>query len=130
MDKKQVTQPKSESRTQKMNAASSVMAKVHELREGWRTEIMNATNLPHLHLWIFFFNLYLSFPWASLVAQMVNNLPAIEESQVWPLGWEDPLEKGMATHSSILAWEIPWTEEPGQLQSMGLQIVNSQWLSD
>ena len=60
---------------------------------------------------------------ASLVAQTVKNLPAMQEIQVRSLGWEDPLEKGMATHSSILAWEIPWTEEPGGLQSMGLQRV-------
>ena len=52
-----------------------------------------------------------------LVAPMVKNLPAMQESQVWPLGWEDPLERGMATHSSILAWRIPQTEEPGGLQS-------------
>ena len=51
---------------------------------------------------------------------MVKNLPAMEETQVWSLGQEDPLEKGMATHSSILVWRIPWTEEPGSLQSMGL----------
>ena len=56
---------------------------------------------------------------ASQVAQMVKNLPAMQETQVQSVGWEDPLEKGMATHSSILAWEIPWTEEPGRLQSMG-----------
>ena len=49
--------------------------------------------------------------WASLVVQMVKNLPAMQETQVQSLGWEDPLEKGMATHSSILAWRIPWTEE-------------------
>ena len=49
----------------------------------------------------------------------VKNLPAMWETQVQSLGWEDPLEKGMATHSSILAWRIPWTEEPGRLQSMG-----------
>ena len=54
---------------------------------------------------------------------MVNNLPAIQETQVRLLGWEDPLEKGMATHSNILAWRIPWTEEPGGLQSTGLQWV-------
>ena len=60
---------------------------------------------------------------ASLVAQIVKNLPAMQETQVQPLGWEDPLEKGMATHSSILAWRIPWTEEPDLLQSMGLQRV-------
>ena len=55
----------------------------------------------------------------SLVAQMVKNLPAMQETWVRSLGWEDPLEEGMATHSSILAWIIPWTEEPGGLQSMG-----------
>ena len=54
----------------------------------------------------------------SLVAQMVKNLPAMQETWVRSLGWEDPLEKGLATHSSILAWRIPWTEEPGRLQSM------------
>ena len=52
---------------------------------------------------------------ASLVAQMVKNLPAVQETWVQYLGWEDALEKGMATHSSILAWEISWTEEPGGL---------------
>ena len=51
----------------------------------------------------------------ALVAQMVENLPAMRETEVRSLGWEDPLEKGMATHSSILAWRIPWTEEPGGL---------------
>ena len=60
---------------------------------------------------------------ASLVAQMVKNLPAMQETQVRSLGWEDPLEKGMATHSSILISGIPWTEEPGRLQSRGLQRV-------
>ena len=57
----------------------------------------------------------------SLVAQAVKNLPAMQETQVRSLGWEDPLEKEMATHFSILAWRIPWTEEPGGLQSMGSQ---------
>jgi len=52
---------------------------------------------------------------------MVKKLPAMLETQVRPPGWEDPLEEGMATHSSILAWRIPWTEEPDGLQSMGLQ---------
>ena len=52
---------------------------------------------------------------------MIKNLPVIQETQVRFLGWKDPLEKGMATHSGILAWRIPWTEEPGGLQSMGLQ---------
>ena len=56
---------------------------------------------------------------ASLVAQTVKNLPASQETQVQSLGWEDPLEKGMATKSTILAWRIPWIEGPGKLQSMG-----------
>ena len=58
---------------------------------------------------------------ASLVAQTIKNLPAMQETQVRSQGWEDPLEKVMATHSSILAWRIPWTEEPGGLQSMESQ---------
>ena len=57
------------------------------------------------------------------MAQWVKNLPAVQESQVRSLGQEDPLQKGMATHSSNLAWRIPWTEEPGGLQSMGSQRV-------
>ena len=54
---------------------------------------------------------------------MVKNPPAVWETWVQSLGWEDPLEKGMVTHSSILAWRIPWTEEPGRLRSMGSQRV-------
>ena len=61
--------------------------------------------------------------WASLVDQMVKNLPARQETWVQALVWENPLEKEMATHSSILAWKIPRMEEPGRLQSMGLQRV-------
>ena len=71
----------------------------------------------------------LQYSWASLVAQMVKNLPAMCETWVRSLDWEDPLEKGMATHSSILAWKIPWTEEPGRLQSMGLQRVRHNWVT-
>ena len=59
--------------------------------------------------------------WASLVAQLVKNLSAVKETRVRPLGWEDPLEKEMAAHSSNLAWKISWTEEPSGLQSMGSQ---------
>ena len=58
---------------------------------------------------------------------MVKNLSAVQETLVWFLGQKDPLEKGMATHSSILAWRIPWTEEPGGLQSMGSQRVGHDW---
>ena len=65
----------------------------------------------------------LQYSWASFVAELVKDLPAMQETWVQSLGWEDPLEKGKATHSSILAWRIPWTEEPGRLQSMGLQRV-------
>ena len=65
----------------------------------------------------------LQYSWASLVAQMVENPPAMRETCVQFLGWEDPLEVGMATHSSILAWRSPWTEEPGRLQSIGSQRV-------
>ena len=64
---------------------------------------------------------------ASLVAQTVKCLPAIQETQVRSLGWEDPPEKEMTAHSSTLAWKIPWTEEPGRLQSMGLQRVGHDW---
>ena len=60
---------------------------------------------------------------ASLVAQLVKNLPAMQETQVQSLDWENPLEKEMATQSSILAWRIPWTEESGGPQSMGSQSV-------
>jgi len=66
---------------------------------------------------------------ASLEAQKVKNLPAVQETRVGSLGWEDPLKKGMATHSSILAWRIPQTEEPGRLQSMGVTKSQTQ-LSD
>ena len=63
---------------------------------------------------------------ASLVVQTVKNLPVMQKNQVQSLGQEDPLEKGMVTHSSLLAWRIPWTEEPGGLQSMGLQRIQTQ----
>ena len=68
--------------------------------------------------------------WASLVAQLVKNLPAVQETQVQSLGWEDPLEKEMAPHSSFLAWKISWTEEPGGLQSMGSQRVRHNWVTN
>ena len=64
-----------------------------------------------------------SSPWTSLVAQTVKRLPTMQETQVQSLSQEDLLEKEMATHSSILAWKIPWTEEPGRLHSMGSQRV-------
>ena len=68
--------------------------------------------------------------WTFLVAQMVKNLSAMWETQVRLLCWEKLLEKGMATYSRILAWKIPWTEEPGGLQSMGLQRVGHDWATN
>ena len=65
----------------------------------------------------------LQYSWASLGTQLVKNLPAMWETWVQSLDWEDPLEKEIATQSSTLAWKIPWMEEPGELQSMGLQRV-------
>ena len=66
----------------------------------------------------------------SLMAQTVKNLLTMWEISVWPLGREDPLEEGMATHSSILAWRIPWTEEPGGLPSTRLQKVGHDWVTN
>ena len=77
----------------------------------------------HMHT-----HIYIS--WASLVAQTVKNPPTMQETRVQSLGWEDPLEKDMATHSSILAWGIPRTEEPGELQSVGPQRVKHDWATN
>ena len=68
--------------------------------------------------------------YSSLVAQMVKNLPAMQETRVQCLGWEDLLEKEMVTHSGILAWIIPWTEEPDGLQSLGLQRVGHESVTE
>ena len=77
-------------------------------------------------IWLQFSHIY-AIKWASLVAQMVKNLPTMQETRFQSLGLEDPLEKAIATHSSILAWRIPWTEEPGGLQSIGSQSVVHDW---
>ena len=69
------------------------------------------------------------YSWASLVAQMVMNPPTMQKTWVRSLGWEDPLKEGMETHSSILAWRIPWTEEPDGLQTMGSQRVGHDWVT-
>ena len=66
---------------------------------------------------------YFKLYWVAPLAQTVKNTPARWETWVQSLGWEDPIEEGMATHSSILAWRIPWTEEPDEIESMGLQRV-------
>ena len=82
-------------------------------------------------IWSFIYDeVYILYSPASLVAQTINNLPANQMTLVWSLGWEDPLEKEMATHSSILAWKIPWAEEPCGLQSMGLERVGHNRTTD
>ena len=101
------------------------------LFSGRRVKTLSATS-PGLSLmlspptacWGFFFHsaLGLRFAQASLVAQLVKNLPAIQQTWVQPLGWRDPLEKGKATHCSILAWRVPWT-----IQSTGSQRVRHNW---
>ena len=78
--------------------------------------VFEIQNKEHLIVSIIYNTIYLG---TSLVVQMVKNLPAMQETRVGFPGWEDPLEKEMATQSTILAWRIPWTEEPGRLQSMG-----------
>ena len=84
-----------------------------------REMVQFENNFTFVRIWPYFLLLY--SVGASLVVQTVKNLPAMQETWVQSLGWEDPLEKEMATHSSILAWKIPWTEVPGGLQSIGLQ---------
>ena len=87
---------------------------------GWKIYFIRLTDLP-TSLWRF-----RDFP----VAQTVKNLPAMQETRVQSLGQENPLEERMAIHSSILAWRIPWTEEPGWLQSMGSQRVRHDWATN
>ena len=109
----------------------------------WRRRIVSSENslknlyqgVAHSYFWkIYEWYLFLFksayFLYISLVAQMVQNLFAMQEIWVWSLGWEDPLEKGMATHSSILAWGISWTGESGGLQSKGSQRVRHDWATN
>ena len=98
----------------------------------WRFPFLHM--LPNTYLFsikkLFFFNDHRSgYGWASLVSQRLKRLPAMRETWVQSLGQEDPLEKEMATHSSTLAWRIPWTEEPGRLQSTGSQRVGHDWVT-
>ena len=85
------------------------------------TSFIHTHTHTHTHTYMYIYLHVYLFLGASLVAQMVKNLPAVQEMQVQFLGQEDPLEKEMATHSSILAWRIPWTEEPDGLELMGSQ---------
>ena len=96
----------------------------HFLLQGIFPSQRTNPHLLHLLHWQAVFLQYVqTHAWAALVAQTVKNLPEMWETWVQSLGWEDPLEKVMATHSSILAGESSWTEEPGGLQSMGSQRV-------
>ena len=90
-------------------------------QEYWSGVPLPSLKLTHSKLQIPGF--YLRILSQLLVAQLVKNLPTMQKTQFLSLGWEDPLEKGLAAHSNILAWKIPWTEEPGRLQSLGLQKV-------
>ena len=92
-----------------------------KVRHDWATERL------HTHTHLITPPKDFGLPWWL---RWVKNVPAMEETQVWSLGLEDPLEKGMVTHSSILAWRIPWTEEPGRIQSMGLQRVGHDWVTN
>ena len=85
---------------------------------------------PLLWLYLYWFYLYCTIIRASLVAQVVKNLPAMQETRVQSLGQEDPLEEEMASHSSILTWRILWTEEPGRLWSIGSHRVGHNLVTE
>ena len=99
---------------------------IHFLELFWRVHELTFSKWPQLR--VLLSKYYVSI-WASLVVQRVKHLPVVQETEVRSLGQEDPLEKEMATHSSILAWRIPWTEEPGGLQSTWLQRVRHDWVT-
>ena len=95
----------------------------------WVYYFYNQKNIKGKYIGLSAFNLsYLASVW-HMMAQTVKRLPAMQETRVQSLGRENPLEKEMATHSSILAWKIPWTEEPGRPQSMGLPRVGHDWVT-
>ena len=89
------------------------------MQNGTETPLVSATQVPAVNSAACVLMSSSLIPGASLVAQMAKNLPAVQEMQVQSLGWKDPLEEGVATHSIVLARRIPWTEEPGGLQSKG-----------
>ena len=123
----------SQSRTRLKRLSSSRSSKSQEDRERlivlqWYKTYLGKGLLFLVLIWFGFPKLNTqSAETKSFLHSMVNYLPAVWETRVWSLGWEDTLEKEMATHSSILAWKIPWTEEPGGLQSVGLQRVGHNW---
>ena len=104
---------------------------LHPLVDTWIVSRLGLLWLKQLRTFIYrFLNIYLFIYVFWLVAKMAKNPPAMWETWVRCLGQEDPLEKGMVTHSSILAWRITWTEEPGRLQSIGLQRVEHDWMNN
>ena len=111
--------------SQKINTDSSIVTNTPQ-----KEDINNGGNCTRERISIWEHSIcsyYQGDIWASLVAQLVKNPPAIRETWVQSLGWEDLLEKGAATHSTILAWRIPWTKGLGRLQSMGSQRVGHNW---
>ena len=119
-----------------LHKADTKINEVFHIKKKKKTKLQNLLSSPFhmttrkLRSWLRFNCGNYVGPYAynpSLVALRIKRLPAMQETQVWSLGWEDPLEKEMATHSSVLAWRIPWTEEPGGLQSMGSQRVRHDW---
>ena len=98
-------------------------AKLNKSQDGIKITGKNMNNFRYVY------DTTLMAEWTSLVAQRVKCLPTTRDTQVQSLGWEDLLEKETATHSSILAWKIPWLEEPGRLQSKGSQRVRHDWVT-
>ena len=93
-----------------------------------KTKVINSQNITYsLCFTIIYVSEHLG---VSLVAQIVKNLSIVQQTRVWSLGQGDPLEKGMETPCSILAWRIPWTEQPGRLQFMGSQRVRYNWVTN
>ena len=93
-------------------------------------KMVHALRIPATYLLVITNCCELRCNWASLVGQVVKKLPAMQETWVGSLGWEEPLAKGMVTPSSILAWKIPWTGDPQELQIKGLQRVWKDWVTD
>ena len=104
--------------------------KANNLNEKWAKELKRHFFKEELHMVNKHIKIRCSTLLCTLVTQMVKNPPAMQKSWVWSLGWEDPLEKGMATHSSIFAWKRTWKEEPRGLQSTGSQTFEHGWATN
>ena len=123
-----------------MATHSSILGQSHGQRSlvgysPWSHKELDMTErLTYIYIYVMLFSKVFKFffYWniVDLVSQMVKSLPAMQETQIWSLGQKDPLEKRTATHSRIIAWEIPWTKESDDLQSMGLQRVRHDWMTN